>query len=116
MSEQPRFTALGKFVSILLVAGLVALGVFMIQRGRSSTGETAETATEGSGTPEVSEVKVEVPKLSPAAAVQFKDNIVPMEISEYAGYAGIIAANDVSIDVVGPTSAAGPEEIVERRV
>ena len=67
MSEQPRFTALGKFVSILLVAGLVTLGVYMIQRGRSGGSESTETATEGSGTPEVSEVKVEVPKLSPAA-------------------------------------------------
>jgi NitT/TauT family transport system substrate-binding protein len=93
MSEQPRFTALGKFVSILLVAGLVTLGVYMIQRGRSGGGDATETATEGSGTPEVSEVKVEVPKLSPPAAFQFKDNIVPIEISEYAGYAGLIAAN-----------------------
>jgi NitT/TauT family transport system substrate-binding protein len=41
----------------------------------------------------VQEVKVEVPKLSPPAAFQFKDNIVPIEISEYAGYAGLIAAN-----------------------
>ena len=38
-------------------------------------------------------MKVEVPKLSPPAAFQFKDNIVPIEISEYAGYAGLIAAN-----------------------
>ena len=33
MNQQPRFTALGKLVSILLVAGLVALGVYMV-RGR----------------------------------------------------------------------------------
>ncbi len=37
MSDQPRFTALGKFVSILLVVGLIALGVYMIQRGRSGS-------------------------------------------------------------------------------
>ena len=43
--------------------------------------------------PEVTEVKVEVPRLSPPAAFQLKDNIVPIEISEYAGYAGLIAAN-----------------------
>ena len=41
----------------------------------------------------MTEVKVEVPRLSPPAAFQFKDNIVPIEISEYAGYAGLIAAN-----------------------
>jgi len=34
-----------------------------------------------------------VPTLSPPAPVQIKDNIVPIEISEYAGYAGLIAAN-----------------------
>ena len=43
--------------------------------------------------PEVSEVQVEVPKLSPPAAVQITDNTIPVEISEYAGYAGLIAAN-----------------------
>ncbi len=38
-------------------------------------------------------MKVDVPTLSPPAPVQIKDNIVPIEISEYAGYAGLIAAN-----------------------
>ena len=54
--------------------------------------QSTESADAG-GAPEVQEVKVEVPKLSPPAAFQFKDNIVPIEISEYAGYAGLIAAN-----------------------
>ena len=96
MTDQPRFTALGKLVSILLVAGLVTLGVYMI-RGRMGGGadadKPAETAAESGGAPEVQEVKVEVPRLSPPAAFQFKDNTVPIEISEYAGYAGLIAAN-----------------------
>jgi NitT/TauT family transport system substrate-binding protein len=96
MNDQPRFTALGKLVSILLVAGLVTLGVYMI-RGRIGGGtdpasKGAESAESG-GAPEVQEVKVEVPKLSPPAPFQFKDNTVPIEISEYAGYAGLIAAN-----------------------
>ena len=38
-------------------------------------------------------MQVEVPKLSPPATVQIIDNTVPIEISEYAGYAGLIAAN-----------------------
>jgi NitT/TauT family transport system substrate-binding protein len=41
----------------------------------------------------VAEVQVEVPKLSPPAPFQLKDNTLPVEISEYAGYAGLIAAN-----------------------
>ena len=96
MNQQPRFTALGKIVSVLLVAGLVTLGLYMIRSrfgGAGGTAPGAEPAAESGGAPEVQEVKVEVPKLSPPAAFQFKDNIVPIEISEYAGYAGLIAAN-----------------------
>jgi NitT/TauT family transport system substrate-binding protein len=92
MSDQPRFTTLGKFVSILLVAGLVTLGVYMIQRNRGGRSAPAEQETPGEST-EVAEVKVEVPRLSPPAPFQLKDNTIPIEISEYAGYAGLIAAN-----------------------
>ena len=99
MNQQPRFTALGKIVSILLVAGLVTLGLYMIRGrfggsgGAGGTAPGAEPAAESGGAPEVQEVKVEVPKLSLPGKFQFKDNIVPVEISEYAGYAGLIAAN-----------------------
>jgi len=93
MNDQPRFTALGKIVSILLVAGLITLGVYMIFGRRGGGTTTAPESADSGGTPEVQEVKVEVPKLSPPAAFQFKDNTVPIEISEYAGYAGLIAAN-----------------------
>jgi NitT/TauT family transport system substrate-binding protein len=93
MNDQPRFTALGKLVSIVLVAGLVTLGVYML-RGRSGgTPPAAEPGASGDAAPEVQEAKVEVPKLSPPAAFQFRDNTVPIELSEYAGYAGLIAAN-----------------------
>ena len=94
MNGQPRFTALGKLISILLVAGLVALGVWMIRRGGTApSGPEGGAEAGGGAAPEVTEVKVEVPRLSPPAPFQFKDNIVPIEISEYAGYAGLIAAN-----------------------
>jgi NitT/TauT family transport system substrate-binding protein len=94
MSDQPRFTALGKFISILLVAGLITLGVYMI-RGSGGSGDSGSTADSAEDAPaaEVTEVKLEVPRLSPPAPFQLKDNIVPIEISEYAGYAGLIAAN-----------------------
>jgi NitT/TauT family transport system substrate-binding protein len=88
----PRFTSLGKFVSFLLVIGLLGLGAWMLLR--NAGGDAPGEGAEGSGdVPEVVEAKVEVPTLSPPAAVQIKDNIVPVEISEYAGYAGLIAAN-----------------------
>ena len=96
MNDQPRFTALGKFISILLVAGLVTLGVYMIRGGFGSGDNPSSTTADKPGdapTAEVTEVKVEVPKLSPPAPFQLKDNTIPIEISEYAGYAGLIAAN-----------------------
>jgi NitT/TauT family transport system substrate-binding protein len=92
MTAQPRITALGKLISILLIGGLIALGAWMIRRGSISGGGDVAESPEGSAT-EVAELKVEIPRLSPPAAFQFKDNIVPIEISEYAGYAGLIAAN-----------------------
>src|SRR4029453_10592255 len=93
-TQPPRFTALGKLVSILLVVGLIGLGAYMLKGsfggGSSGDAEKDKGATEGSG---VAEVKVEGPTLSPPGPVTIKDNIVPIEISEYAGYAGLIAAN-----------------------
>jgi NitT/TauT family transport system substrate-binding protein len=94
MNGQPRFTILGKLFSIVLVLGLIGLGVYMIRaRSGGAPGAGAGKAEKTGAVPEVTEVKVEVPRLSPPAAFQFKDNIVPIEISEYAGYAGLIAAN-----------------------
>jgi NitT/TauT family transport system substrate-binding protein len=93
MNDQPRFTALGKLVSIVLVAGIVTLGVYMILGRSGSSSPPTESAESAESAPEVQEAKVEVPKLSPPAAFQFRDNTVPIEISEYAGYAGLIVAN-----------------------
>ena len=78
----------------MLVLGLIGLGVYMI-RSRSAAGPSESPAAEksGGGTAEVTEVKVEVPRLSPPAPFVLKDNVVPIEISEYAGYSGLIAAN-----------------------
>jgi NitT/TauT family transport system substrate-binding protein len=94
MNDTPKFTALGKFVSILLVVGLVGLGAYMLRGmfgGGAGGGSTAEPPD--AEVPAVAEVQVTVPTLSPPGQVQIKDNIVPVEISEYAGYAGLIAAN-----------------------
>src|SRR5688500_5967905 len=98
MSDAPRFTFLGKAISILLVAGLITLGVRLLMRDQGSdpapgTPGTPSAPQADADAPEVSEVQMSVPKLSPPAPFQYKDNIVPIEISEYAGYAGLIAAN-----------------------
>jgi NitT/TauT family transport system substrate-binding protein len=93
MAEQ-RFTVVGKLLSVLLVGGLVALGVYMVafRPGGGESGAPAGESAEA-GSTEVAEIQVEVPKLAPPAPFQLRDNILPIEISEYAGYAGLIAAN-----------------------
>ena len=97
MTQPPtpsKLTPLGRLISIVLVAGLITAGVWMLRKGGSTTPATpGDTPTSGGATPEVAELKVEVPRLAAAAPFVLKDNIVPIEISEYAGYAGLIAAN-----------------------
>ena len=94
-SNTPRFTGLGKFVSVLLVAALIGLGAWMLRGMWGGSGGGTDTADKGTSgaAPEVAEVKVSVPTLAAPGQVQLKDNVVPVEISEYAGYAGLIAAN-----------------------
>jgi NitT/TauT family transport system substrate-binding protein len=94
-TQPPKFTALGRFVSIILVVGLIGLGAYML-RGMIGGGDTDKAGDEKAAdaeAPPVAEVQISVPTLSPPGQVQIKDNIVPVEISEYAGYAGLIAAN-----------------------
>ena len=93
MTAGPRFTALGRLLSILLVAGLVLLGAYMILGRPDEASSPAGTDAAATAAPEVQEARVEVPRLSPPAPFRYRDNIVPIEISEYAGYAGLIAAN-----------------------
>ncbi len=94
MTDRPRFTFLGWAVSLLLIAGLVALGAYMLvrEKGEAPSADSGGFGTEA-GEPAVAEAQVEVPKLSPPAPFQYKNGVVPIEISEYAGYAGLIAAN-----------------------
>jgi len=88
---------------LVLVIGLVGGGAYMVMNRFSGGGGTGPNAPGGSGgsgrggdsgeAPAVVDFKSEVPRLAGAAPFTMKDNIVPIEISEYAGYAGIIAAN-----------------------
>src|SRR5688572_14062616 len=90
-TQRPRFTFLGWLLSLVLIGGLVALGGYMLFSRSTSSGDAASEAdAEG---PAVVDVQVSVPTLAPPAPVAIKDNIIPIEISEYAGYAGLIAAN-----------------------
>jgi NitT/TauT family transport system substrate-binding protein len=93
--ESPRFTALGKIISLLLIGGLIYYGIRLIRSEPTDPATSQQQATQepAAGEPEVATVQTSVPRLSPPGVFQYKDNIVPVEISEYAGYAGLIAAN-----------------------
>ncbi len=93
MADQPpRFTFLGKLLSLALIGGLIYAGTLVLN-GKKVSLPTLPGAREEPGA-EVSTVQVEVPTLAPAAAYQLPaDSTVAIEISEYAGYAGLIAAN-----------------------
>src|SRR5687768_13840526 len=110
----PGLTGLGKLVSFILVAGLIGLSVWVRTRGRGEKRDET-TAQEGGGAgttavrrvpsaltaqpdtsppPEqLADLMTEVPKLDPPGTYQPKGDVVEIELSEYAGYAGLIAAN-----------------------
>ncbi len=112
-------TPLGKLVSVLLILGLLAVGgYFTYQKlrrasapsqpnkdataGQPAAGSGSDRSTDqsqsGGPTKSLEDLAVvpamtSVPTLSPPANYVPKDNIVDIELSEYAGYAGLIAAN-----------------------
>lgn len=96
-------TARGKLVFTIIFLALVGLGVSRwwpkIQPGKHGTptsqngSPSTNSSTPDEDGPKLAETKFEVPKLDPAAPYQAKDNVVDIELSEYAGYAGLIAAN-----------------------
>jgi NitT/TauT family transport system substrate-binding protein len=110
------FTSLGKLVSLLLIAGLLGVGGYVAYKqftrqaapsgagtggagggsGASSpSGSSASTtpAKPGLDTLAVTPAQSAVPTLAPPAAYVPKDNTLEIELSEYAGYSGLIAAN-----------------------
>jgi NitT/TauT family transport system substrate-binding protein len=96
-------TAKGKIVltlAVLLFVGAAAWKWWPRLATRTSTQQSQSEARTPSGADasgpapaELVETQTEAPKLAPAAAYQPKDNIVDVELSEYAGYAGLIVAN-----------------------
>lgn len=95
-------SAAGTLLTLLFIAALIGLGVYLLQRdGGSGIGglTSGPTAVKDEGTTDSSDVPVPIeplrspPTLDLPAAYTVKDQIVEIDISEYAGYAGLIAAN-----------------------
>jgi NitT/TauT family transport system substrate-binding protein len=101
-------TAKGKIVFTILFLAVVGFGVWkwkdkLVPAHQGTTqnatgasaigGSTAVPAGAAVAASEVVETANETPKLPAAMPYQPKDNTVEVELSEYAGYAGFIAAN-----------------------
>src|SRR5688572_5499091 len=92
-------TARGKFILTLLILGIAGFGAwkwwdkFAPTGGAGGTNSTTKTGGGTEQPAELTETQTEVPQLAAPAVYLPKDNIVDIELSEYAGYAGLIAAN-----------------------
>jgi NitT/TauT family transport system substrate-binding protein len=112
MSNPPPaggLTFLGKFISFLLVVGLLALGGYLVLKNKAGGGAATQTAGDtttvrnGDGqvntaakvdAADLAETKTAVPHLAAPIAYVPKGNVIDIELSQYAGYAGLIAANN----------------------
>ena len=103
----PRLTALGVFFTLILVGGLIGLGAWLVMRPHPLT-PAVNTSASKPGTTTADPVSVDVPDanapktIEPALSVPHldlagpysgSDTVIDVSISEYAGYAGLIAAN-----------------------
>ena len=101
-------TGLGKFISFLLIAGLIAVGgyVYWARQAKPAPadGDAAHLDGKGGGGNETAsaadlpdlalvETKPFPDRLPAPAAYQMKGDVIEIELSEYAGYAGLIVAN-----------------------
>ena len=114
-------TILGKLFSGLLVVGLVVLGAWIVmkksgtapvaagggacgrwrpqyaptnwQANATPTGGQGDDAAPFTGADILKPTKTSVPRLDPPAAYVPNGNVVDIELSQYAGYAGLIVAN-----------------------
>jgi NitT/TauT family transport system substrate-binding protein len=90
-------TTRGKIILTVLIFAVVGFGAWKWWDKLSQTPRSGASASgperDKMALAELVETQTEVPPLTPPAAYQPKDNVVDIELSEYAGYAGLIVAN-----------------------
>ena len=103
-------TLRGKFVLTVLILSIAGLGAYkwwdqLNPAASSASASSAASSTSGSSAAAASSAKTTIdeaafvaaqtscPLLPPATAYIPKDNTIDLELSEYAGYSGIIVAN-----------------------
>jgi len=103
-NPQPSSTGLtlmGKLISVLLVLGLVGLGAWIALRPKGHGAPGTVNGGGGGGdspaafdTSDLTETQMTPPKIDPAIAyVPAAGAPIDIELSQYAGYAGLIVAN-----------------------
>jgi NitT/TauT family transport system substrate-binding protein len=101
---RPPGNPLGKLLTVVLIFALLGLGIWFVVRdmgkdkGAGADGTTAAQSADGApadsgDAPDPIEPVTGTPTLDRAATYAPKDNIVDVDISEYAGYAGLVVAN-----------------------
>lgn len=103
--HRSRGSAAGNLITLLLFVGLIGLGVYLwlgkkpaddpqsAQTSTQNAGETAKPAKPEGDAPTPIEPVDGTPSLEAAATYTPKDNVLQIDISEYAGYGGLIVAN-----------------------
>ena len=106
-ARRQRGGAAGTFITLLLIVGLLALGAWLVMRDlkapqpadapATTPAPTAQEAVapvvaEGEA-PEPIEPVTGTPTLDQPAAYVPQGNVIDVDISEYAGYSGLIVAN-----------------------
>jgi len=94
-------TTRGKIVLTLLLLAIVGVGMWkwwdrLSQApGQPAPGQPTETSTptDPASAAQLVETQFEIPSLAAPATYHPQDNVIVVELSEYAGYAGLIAAN-----------------------
>jgi NitT/TauT family transport system substrate-binding protein len=102
ISRRQRGSTAGNIITILLLLGVVALGVWLwlgkkadtpAPAGGTSAPAQSSVAKPDGAAPEPIEPVTGTPTLEAANTYVPKDNILRIDISEYAGYGGLIVAN-----------------------
>jgi NitT/TauT family transport system substrate-binding protein len=95
-----RGSAVGNLIAFVLFMGLIGLGAYLWMGQKATPPDPAPTAPPASlpasssgNAPQPIEPVAGTPVLEAAAAYQPKEGVVRIDISEYAGYGGLIVAN-----------------------
>jgi NitT/TauT family transport system substrate-binding protein len=95
-----RGSAIGNIITALLIVALLGLGAWLVLKNRNADSEGAPAAdarpaaeAPKGDAPDPIEPVTGTPVLEAAAPYTPKDKIVEIDLSEYAGYGGLIVAN-----------------------